>query len=545
MKIRHIKLNNFKRHKELEVDIKPGLIGLIGANGSGKSSFLSSMAFAITGSALNDDTREKMLTWGEKNGSVEMVFEQNGVDYTIIRQLGKMSATLEGGELSIKGVNPVNVEMQRMAGVPFDLFKGIMFVAQASLDAPLRGTDSARKEAFGKLFNCQRFDKYRDVLQESAARLSMRCGGPDEASIEVLKQKVIDAQKELEKVNNDIVALKEEMSKFNLPELYAVMNSVAMDTAAVENANRNLAAIEERLKAFTVDESKWDPVKNAKDTAWCDSMIRFVDSGKCPMCGRESDKPPISKEEALKRKEALIREKNYFEELLRLRKAKVEWEGLLQRLSTATHTQEEITSASNKIKQHTQLELELRELLSKRGWYEGSLNDLNRSIKDAMEKAKETEKARQQLKTIEAVRSAFHRDCVQKAIRTCGARQINDRLSSYLAVFNLPYMPSFDDDGLLRFKDNKGLIHEFSDLSGGQGNLVALAYRLALMQMFAGNVRVAILDEPTYGVDRQNLEAMCESFRALAEYAGQRGLSVFVATHEEALFPSFDQVVEL
>lgn len=547
MKLLDIKLENFKRHRKLEVPIRPGLVGLVGSNGSGKSSFLSSMAFAITGTALNDDTRDKMITWGEKNGSVTLTFEHNGKEFVVTRQLGKLNATLEGEGVSIKGVNPVNAEMQRMAGTPFDLFKGVMFVAQAALDTPLRGTEASRKEAFGKLFDCQRFDRLRDVLQEGISRLQGQCSSINAGTLDELNRRVSETEASLQGVNKEIEDLKAELAGFDLPALYKVMNSVAKDEASLAKVRNDLRRFEESLKAFEdCDVGKWDAAKNARETAWYDSILKFHDTGVCPMCKRPADKPPIPKEEALARRDELVAEKVRMEDKIRLLKMHADATDWLRRLESAEYTQEEITKASNRIRQHTQLECELREKMSRRGWCEGTLADTRRAIEDAGRKLEATERARRGIETLEAVRNAFHRDCVQKAIRSYGARQINDRLAGYLAIFSLPYLPSFDDDGLLRFMDPASkTTHEFADLSGGQGNLVALAYRLALMQMFSGNVRVAILDEPTYGVDKQNLEAMCESFKALSEYAGQRGLSIFVATHEETLFPSFDQVIQL
>ena len=175
MKIRKLKLTNYKRHRSLEVSIRPGLIGLVGQNGSGKSSFLSSMAYAITGTPLGDEPVKDLVTWGAKTGSVEMEFEHDGVVYNLMRPVGRSNTSLEGNDGSvIKGTAPVNEKMQQMSGTPFDLFKGIMFVAQDALDAPLKGTEAMRKEAFGRLFNCQKYERLRDILQEGVTRGSPR-----------------------------------------------------------------------------------------------------------------------------------------------------------------------------------------------------------------------------------------------------------------------------------------------------------------------------------------------------------------------------------
>ena len=549
MRILRLKLANFKRHKNLEVKIKPGLIGLTGPNGCGKSSFLSSMAYAITGMPLNDEPIRDLVTWGQKSGSVEMEFEHGGEIFTVSRPVGKTGAQLtrkDDDKYDIRGITQVTAEMQRMAGTPFDLFKGIMFVAQDALDAPLKGTDAARKEAFGRLFNCQQFDRLRDILQEGVSRLTLTSAAPTEppATIQAEIQKL---EASLASANAEVTSLKERLKSYDLPALYKTANSVARDESALAKAQEAADSCAAQLATFTEDEmANFDQVAIEKQIAYWQSIVRFTDTGVCPMCGHKAEKPRFKKEEAEEHLRETLAVKKRMEQYRELKRNLDYANGLCERLKTASVERSDIDNAWTMIRQHETLEAELQKAHSAEGYHRGNLEAARRRYEEAVKRSEAALRAKTTLENLEAVRNAFHRDAVQKEIRSYGARQINDRLQGYLSIFNLPYKPSFDDDGLMKFLDiQTGTEHEFSKLSGGEQKLTALAYRLALMQMFSGNVRVAILDEPTYGVDRQNLETMCESFRALAEYAGQRGLSIFVATHEEALLPSFDQIISL
>lgn len=548
MKIRNLKLVNFKRHRSLEVRVSPGLIGLVGANGSGKSSFLSSMAYAITGSPLMDEPAKDLVTWGEKNGSVEMEFEHGGVVYDLVRPIAKSNTSLTGDDgSSIKGTAPVNAEMQRMSGTPFDLFKGIMFVAQDALDAPLKGTESMRKEAFGRLFNCQRFEKLRDILQEGVSRVSAKCRVTGGRPVEELKKEIAEAEAQRDSARSLAEELKRQMDEYDLPALYRIVNSTVRDDAMLAESLERRDKAARALSEYSQEEvAAYDPDSTARRLQYLDSVIRFVDTGVCPLCGHRDGQPSLSKEDAMREKEGLMRLWTRMEEYKRLHKDWSDASALYDRISTASVTREQADNARRDIARRETLERERLQAVSREGWCDGQANAARARLKDEERMAEEAARAKRIIEDLEAVRNAFHRDAVQRAVRAYGASQINDRLLGYLSVFNLPYRPSFDADGLMKFTDaQSGMEHEFSKLSGGQQKLTALAYRLALMQMFAGSVRVAILDEPTYGVDRQNLEMMAESFKALSEYAGQRGLSIFVATHEEALFPAFDQVIEL
>ena len=549
MRILRLKLTNFKRHRDLEVEIRPGLIGLTGHNGSGKSSFLSSMAFAITGAPLNDEPLKDLITWGEKNGSVEMEFEHQGMNYTVVRPIGKPGATLDSadGSVSIKGILPVTAEMQRMSGTPFDLFKSIMFVAQDSLDSPLKGTEATRKEAFGKLFNCQRFDRLRDIMQESCSRLQGVANSISESSVETIKKEIEEAEYNLSQVRLQSNQIEGQLSSYDLPALYKVVHSTQRDENALQDAIKRRDEYRQELSTYDPNEiSSLNIVDLDKDISYLQSVIRYVDTGKCPFCGHTDGKPPISKEEAKSRYRDATERRTRLQNYQRLLRQYEDTDALVTKLSEATVTQEERDIAWKQIKQRETLEQERLRVKSNEGWLEGNLKALNERLREALNKNEEASRAKKLLTDLEAVRSCFHRDALQREIRSYGAKQINDRLLGYLGIFNLPYRPSFDNEGLMKFVDAQtNTEHEFSKLSGGEQKLTALAYRLALMQMFAGNVRVAILDEPTYGVDNQNLATMSESFKALAEYAGQRGLSIFVATHEEALMTSFDQTIQL
>ena len=549
LRILRLKLTNFKRHKDLEVEIKPGLIGLTGHNGAGKSSLLSSMAFAITGAPLNDEPLKDLITWGEKNGSVEMDFEHRGEKYTVTRPIGKPGATLESedGSVSIKGINPVTAEMQRLSGTPFDLFKGIMFVAQDALDAPLKGTEAARKEAFGRLFNCQRFDRLRDIMQESCSRLQATASMATDKSIESIQQDIITAETKLKNVQKELSELERQLSLYDMPALYRVTQAIIRDDNALAETISKKDEVLKQLEDYTDEEiSQYDPIKNSDTINYCQAVLRYVDTGKCPFCGHKDGKPPMSKEVASETLNKEIKLRDRMQNYNRLKRQYEDLSILIDRQSNATVSQAEKDDAWEKIKQHETLERRIRQVKADEGWQEGNLTALKERLVEAQHRNEAATRAKQILTDLEAVRGAFHRDAVQKEIRSYGAKQINERLQGYLGIFNLPYKPSFDNEGLMKFLDTQtGTEHEFSKLSGGEQKLTALAYRLALMQMFAGNVRVAILDEPTYGVDKQNLETMCESFKALAEYAGHRGLSIFVATHEEALMTSFDQTIQL
>ena len=71
--------------------------------------------------------------------------------------------------------------------------------------------------------------------------------------------------------------------------------------------------------------------------------------------------------------------------------------------------------------------------------------------------------------------------------------------------------------------------------------MLAMAFRLAVNSLFASQVGMMILDEPTDGLDADNRRLAADVFRSLGKLARDRGHQVIVITHDDALQSAFDQ----
>jgi DNA repair exonuclease SbcCD ATPase subunit len=63
--------------------------------------------------------------------------------------------------------------------------------------------------------------------------------------------------------------------------------------------------------------------------------------------------------------------------------------------------------------------------------------------------------------------------------------------------------------------------------------------------LFADQMGVMILDEPTDGLDRDNRRLAADVFTCLGDVAKKRGYQVVVVTHDDILRRCFDQVLTL
>ena len=93
MKLTSLRLQNFRQHVATQIRFESGITGIIGPNGSGKTSILEAIAFALY--SVGRTTREHMLSQhpvGRPHMRIALEFELGRHSYTVIR--GRTSAEL-------------------------------------------------------------------------------------------------------------------------------------------------------------------------------------------------------------------------------------------------------------------------------------------------------------------------------------------------------------------------------------------------------------------------------------------------------------------
>ena len=106
MFLHQLKLNNIRSYIEETIPFNKGSTLLSGDIGSGKSTILLAIEFALFGTSRPDLPAELLLRKGSTEGSVELEFSLNGQNIIIKRKLkkGKDAIKQLSGELIINGV---------------------------------------------------------------------------------------------------------------------------------------------------------------------------------------------------------------------------------------------------------------------------------------------------------------------------------------------------------------------------------------------------------------------------------------------------------
>ncbi len=157
MIIDRLVMKNFKRFRDEEIHFKDGITGILGNNGTGKSSIVDAIFFALYGvrtTGISADYIVSSFASPKERCEVRLDFRIGGDTYTVVRTFKKgksvqHDATFhKDGKLMATGVSQVETEMRRTLGMgPVD-FKNTVYAAQKDLLTLLETDPAKRREWF-------------------------------------------------------------------------------------------------------------------------------------------------------------------------------------------------------------------------------------------------------------------------------------------------------------------------------------------------------------------------------------------------------------
>ncbi|MBU0457047.1 MAG: SMC family ATPase [Nanoarchaeota archaeon] len=178
MLLQQLKLNNIRSYIEETINFPEGSTLLSGDIGSGKSTILLSIEFALFGTAQPNLPAELLLRKGASLGSVELRLKLKDKEITIKRNLKKEKNIIKQlpGYLIIndikKELTPVELksEMISMLGYPEDIisknknyiYRYTVYTPQEEMKFILQEDCETRLDVLRKIFN---FDKYKTIRE--------------------------------------------------------------------------------------------------------------------------------------------------------------------------------------------------------------------------------------------------------------------------------------------------------------------------------------------------------------------------------------------
>jgi DNA repair protein SbcC/Rad50 len=150
-------LKNFKRFRNEEIRFKDGITGILGNNGTGKSSLVTAIFFALYGvqaTGIAADYVVSSFASPKEKCEVRLEFRIGGDNYTVVRTFKKGKSAnhdasfYHGTKMVATGVSQVETEVKRTLGMgPVD-FRNTIYAGQKDLLTLLETTPGKRKEWF-------------------------------------------------------------------------------------------------------------------------------------------------------------------------------------------------------------------------------------------------------------------------------------------------------------------------------------------------------------------------------------------------------------
>lgn len=157
MIIDRIILRNFKRFRSQEIRFRDGITGILGNNGTGKSSIVEAIFFALYGvqaTGIQPDYIVSSFAGQKEKCEVRLDFRVGGEEYTVLRTFRKGKSVQHDatfhrtGKLMATGVSQVATGVERVLGMgPVD-FRNTVYAAQKDLLTLLENTPGKRKDWF-------------------------------------------------------------------------------------------------------------------------------------------------------------------------------------------------------------------------------------------------------------------------------------------------------------------------------------------------------------------------------------------------------------
>ena len=169
--LRKIELLNFLSHGESEISLKPGITVFMGQNGSGKSSVIDAITFALFGKHTRPNNKG-LVKYRESKGQASVEFTIGDKAYKAVRSLtakgtteAKLYKMTEGkeilaaqGERSQLGNDTMSNAIESIIGLDFDKIRISSIVQQGELEKIIKAKPKEFKELLNSIITIDKLD---------------------------------------------------------------------------------------------------------------------------------------------------------------------------------------------------------------------------------------------------------------------------------------------------------------------------------------------------------------------------------------------------
>ncbi len=264
MLLKSVKLENIRSYLNQEINFPTGSVLLAGDIGSGKSTILLAIEFALFGVKRKDLSGAALLRHGKKEGTVELNFTIDGKEIIIKRKLkrGKDDIKQEAGYIIINGIKEEGTHIELKAkilnllGYPKDLvtkskdlvYRYTVYTPQDLMKQILMEDKDVRLDTLRKVFNIDKYKRIRENSQIFIKELKEKRKNY-EGKIEDLEEK-----KKIKKQKEEETKKFEEKLKELLPNLEKIKTELNENKELILKTENSIKNLNELKKEFQLNE---------------------------------------------------------------------------------------------------------------------------------------------------------------------------------------------------------------------------------------------------------------------------------------------------
>ncbi|MFC1800791.1 AAA family ATPase, partial [Nanoarchaeota archaeon] len=280
MIIKRVRLENIRSYTNQEIVFPAGSVLLSGDIGSGKSTVLFAIEFALFGVRRKHLSGDSLLRKGKNSGSVELCFEVDGKEVIVKRslKLGNGEVKQESGYVVIDGVKkeatPVELKSITLGilGYPKELvsksktlvYRYTVYTPQEEMKKILTDDKDSRLDTLRKVFGIDRYKRIREncvMFTRSLKEIRNNLEGQI-VDLEDKKKVLIGNEEQIKDVKVKCSAVKDKLDK-NTGEIQIVENEMIDKEDCVKKLNKlkqdheiNEAKLNQKIELYSKDKER-------------------------------------------------------------------------------------------------------------------------------------------------------------------------------------------------------------------------------------------------------------------------------------------------
>jgi DNA repair exonuclease SbcCD ATPase subunit len=528
-------------------------------NGTGKTTIVNSLSYAIYGQALTNIKRDNLINKINSKGMlVTCTFEKDGVEYHIERgrKPNVLKLTVNGTELqpldqdeSQGDSRETQKEIEDIFGMSHNMFKHLL--ALNTYTEPflsMRAND--QKDIIEQLLGITILSEKADALKEQIRNTK------DLISTENTRIETVKISNE--KIEQNIQSLERKQKLWNdskqasIKELEQSIKALSsIDIEAEINAHKCLEVYAEKKKKID-DATKWlahidaDDLKQERTIEKLESEIALLVEHKCHTCGQEvhdaKQKEILNSKEESKKEAAL--------QLLTNQTQREEHQAIITEvgeLEPCPPTQyDDIEEAYNHRSTVETLEKELENKQLEVNPYTEQIEELKDTALQEISWDHMNELTRMKEHQDFLLKLLTNKDSfIRKRIIEQNLQYLNQRLTYYLAKTGLPHVVEFQSD-LTVIITQLGQDLDFDNLSRGERNRLILSMSFAFRDVWESlyhSINLLFIDELIdSGMDSAGVE---NAIGVLKKMTRERNKNVFLISHKDDLTSRVNHVLKV